>query len=264
MPDEYRRTIWQDFAAAASFLTTLPASLFRGAADAGPPDFSRASRAFPLVGVLVGLATGLVLLIANALGLPPLAAALLAVAAGILLTGALHEDGLADSFDGLAGGRTVERRLEIMRDSRIGTYGVLALIVSVGLRAALLAAYLPASPWRAVFALIAAEALGRAAIVWVWAKEPPARADGLAATLGTPGPDALGTALLSALVIGVVAGSLAAGIFASLIALAVAALATLTVADWSRRRIGGRTGDILGAAEQTTALAVLLALAAFR
>jgi adenosylcobinamide-GDP ribazoletransferase len=205
-----------------------------------------------------------VLLLASALHLPPLAAALLAVGATIALTGALHEDGLADTFDGLAGGRTIERRLEIMRDSRIGTYGVLALVLSVGLRVALLAAYLPASPWRGALALIAAEAIGRTAIVWLWSHEPPARPDGLAATLGAPERESMATALVLGTGISVVAGALAAGIFAALISLAAAALAAVLLAQWSRQRIGGRTGDILGAAEQLAALAALLALAAFR
>ncbi|MCX5514659.1 adenosylcobinamide-GDP ribazoletransferase [Kaistia algarum] len=258
-----RNVLGRDLAAATAFLTVVP-SMGDEAKSGQLPDFRRAARAFPLVGALVGAVGGIVLLLASALHLPPLAAALLAVVATIALTGALHEDGLADTFDGLAGGRTIERRLEIMRDSRIGTYGALALVLSVGLRVALLAAYLPASPWQGALALVATEAIGRTAIVWLWSNEPPARPDGLAATLGAPDQEAMGAALVIGAGIGMIAGSLTAGVFAALISLAAAALATVVTADWSRRRIGGRTGDILGAAEQLAALASLLALAAFR
>lgn len=250
--DGFRR----DIASSLAFLTVLP--LGNGAA----PDFRVASRAFPLVGALIGAAGGLVILLAAALGLPPLAVSLLGVGATIGLTGALHEDGLADTLDSLGGAGRAER-LEIMRDSRIGTYGVLGLIASVALRTVLLADWLPASPWQAALALVAMESVGRGAVVWLWASLPAARADGLAATLGAPDNDTRNMALVFATLIAVVAGFLAAGVMAILVALAAAALATATLAPWSRRHIGGRTGDILGAGEQAAALAFLLTLAAF-
>lgn len=264
MSERFESQIRTDFAAATGFLTILPFSWSMARTPDTPPDMTRAARAFPLVGACLGLAAGLVLVLADRLGLPPHGAALLSIAVTLALTGGLHEDGLADSFDGIAGGRTVERRLEIMRDSRIGTYGVLALVVSIGLRAALLAAYLPGHPWSGLFALIAAETISRAAMVHVWATEPAARPDGLASALGTPGGDTAALTRAVAAVMGAIAGTIAAGVFATLVALAAAALATTAIASWSRRRIGGRTGDVLGATQQAAAIAVLLALAAFR
>ena len=121
--------------AALMLLTRLPVRVARPMA---PAAFARAYGWFPAVGALVGAVGGLVLWGAGG-AVPPLAAALLAVAAQVLLTGGLHEDGLADVADGFGGGRDRERRLAIMRDSRIGTYGALALVLGVGLRVALLA-----------------------------------------------------------------------------------------------------------------------------
>jgi adenosylcobinamide-GDP ribazoletransferase len=128
-----------DVRMAIGFFTRLPLpSTLLGPADHSAPDFSRAARAVPLAGLVVGLLAGLVLWLADLAGLSTLVAALLAVLAATILTGGLHEDGLADTADGLgAFGRA--RRLEIMRDSRIGTFGVIALIGAYGLKTALLA-----------------------------------------------------------------------------------------------------------------------------
>lgn len=256
--DAFLRQIGAEIRQSAAFLTLLPLG-----GGSTLPDFHRAARCFPIVGALIGLAGGLILWLATALGLPPLASALLGVGATIALTGALHEDGLADVFDGFGGGRTAVARLEIMRDSRIGTFGVLALIGSVGLRVTLLADWLPEARWHAAFALISAEAVGRGAIVWIWASLPSSRPGGLAARLGAPGTETRGAALVLAAVIGIVAATLAGGLIAALVAVAAAALATLALAAWSRRMIGGQTGDVLGAGEQVAALAFLLALTAF-
>jgi len=251
--------IRREFLQCLSFLTILPV----GAAAAEAPDFSRAARAFPLVGAVIGACGGIVLIIATGLGLSPLVAALLGVGTTIVLTGALHEDGLADTIDGFGGGRTASERLEIMRDSRIGTFGVLALIGSVALRILIVADWLPESPWQAAMALVAAETVGRAAMVWLWASLPAARADGLAASLGAPDAEARGFALLIAAILGFVGAMLAAGVLAAFVALAAAALAIISFADWSRKRIGGQTGDVLGAGQQIAVAVFLLALAAF-
>src|ERR1700760_415860 len=128
------RDAWRDeFLAAFTFLTRLP--LGSAHTDVPPPSLADASGAFPLVGLVIGAIGGIAYAIASALALPALAAALIAIAATALITGALHEDGLADTADGFGGGATREMKLEIMRDSRIGTFGVLALIFSIGLRA---------------------------------------------------------------------------------------------------------------------------------
>ena len=254
--------IGRDIAVSLVFLTRIPPARL-GLDPAATPDLRAAVRMFPLAGALIGLAGAAVLLLGNALGLPPLATAVVAIAALAVLTGALHEDGLADTADGFGGGRTVASRLVIMRDSRIGSYGALALILSVLLKASLLAAFLPGRPLAAAAALVVAETVGRAAMVHQWAKLPPARPDGLAAGIGQPDDDTLTMALAAALVIGLIVGTIAGGPIAAIVALAAAMLATLGLSRLARRMIGGHTGDTLGATEQAAGLAALIALVAF-
>src|SRR5690606_31782388 len=144
---------------------------------AAPPHLAQAAWAFPLAGLVVGLAGAAVLALGGLAGLPAMLAALLAVGATILATGGLHEDGLADLADG-TGGATREKRLEIMRDSRIGSYGVLALILAVGLRAAAIAA-LFGQPWLAAAGMVGLAAASRAGMAAGLRLMPPARAGGL-------------------------------------------------------------------------------------
>lgn len=242
----------QDCLAALMFLTRLPVR-WRG--DWPDGLFARSTRAYPLVGALVGGAGALVLWLAWSLGLPPLPAALLAVTAQVLLTGGLHEDGLADTADGLGGGRDRDAKLAIMRDSRIGSYGVLALILGVGARVAVLGS-LPVEI--AAAGLIAAGAWSRALLPALLRLLPPARADGAGARAGRPDRHIVVTALLLGLAVAVallgpVAGPVGAG---------VALLAVLALAWLAQRLIGGQTGDILGGAQQIGEIALLLALAA--
>jgi adenosylcobinamide-GDP ribazoletransferase len=237
--------------AALGLLTRLPVpvngdrAMARGAA---------AAWAYPLAGAVVGGLGGAVHWFAVALGLPPTVAAGLTLAALVVITGALHEDGLADTADGLWGGWTPARRLEIMRDSRIGTYGVVALVLSLGLRAGALAA-LPGPA--ALPALIACGALSRAAMVTVWAALPPARRDGLSAGTGRPDPRAAALGLALALSIAATLCG-APGMVAALAALAGAGL----IGAIARAKIGGQTGDILGAAQQVAEIAALVVLVA--
>jgi adenosylcobinamide-GDP ribazoletransferase len=244
---------WNDVLTALAFLTRLP--LPEPEAD-GALDLARATRAMPLVGAAIGLCGGAVYWLSGALGLTPAIAGLLAVAATILVTGALHEDGLADTADGLFGGAEPARRLEIMRDSRTGAYGALALIFSVGLRAAALAAI--GAPGPAVAALIAAHALARALPSAVMAWVPLARDDGLAAGAGQPEFEHAWTALG----IGAAIAMLFLGFGAGLVAMLVAGLVGFAVIRLARARIGGYTGDILGAIEQLGEIAILLTAAA--
>jgi adenosylcobinamide-GDP ribazoletransferase len=244
---------WLDFVLALAFLTRLPAPF-------GTPPTDRALgpalRTAPLAGIVVGLIGAAVFWLAGAVGLPPALAALLAVGATIGATGALHEDGLADVADGFGGAFARARKLAIMRDSRTGAFGVLALILSVGLRAGALAVI--AAPVPALAALVAAHALSRAALPGIMAGLSPARADGLASDAGRPsGQDALAAAVL-----GLVVAILAAGFRDGLVAVAVAGLAAVLMAALARHQIGGYTGDVLGAAQQVGEAAVLLAAAA--
>ena len=244
---------WRDFALATTFLTRVP--LGRGLA-AEPGELARAARVMPLVGAGVGLGGGLVYAAADGLGLPPALAALLALGATVLITGALHEDGLADTADGFGGGAERARKLAIMRASDIGTYGVLAVVLSLALRAAALSAL--AEPGAVVLALIAAHGLARAALPPVMATLPPAREDGLAAGVGrVAAPHAWTAAGLGAAL-----AWLTLGLGSALVVLVLAAAAAALVARLARAQIGGMTGDVLGAVEQAVECAVLLGLVA--
>lgn len=239
---------------ALMLLTRLPAGQLKDPA----PSITASAWAFPLAGLAVGAGAALVFWGA-ALALPLPMAALLALIAQITLTGALHEDGLADLTDGVWGGQTLERRLDIMRDSRIGTYGTLALILSVALRWQALTYLAGQDLNAALLALIVLAMLSRVAPVALLALLPPARPDGLGhAAQAVPWSFvaiaaliALSPALLPALPL------LALGMV-----LAVQAGVILALAKLALRRLGGQTGDVLGAGQQLAEIAGLLTLAA--
>lgn len=234
--------------AALGFLTRIPV----GRHD---PDLDRAAPYFPLVGVVVGGA-GLAAWWATEPLLGPLAAAVVAVLTTVIVTGALHEDGLADTADGLWGGSTVQRRLEIMRDSRLGSYGALALGGDLLLRVALLA---PLGPTDAARVLLAGHVIGRAAPLVLAAWTPGARADGQGARLGRLRPAgalfAAGTVLVAAVLV-----VLPAWWWAPVV-LGAAAVPVLALRRAARRRIGGVTGDVMGAGVILTNLAVAAVVA---
>jgi adenosylcobinamide-GDP ribazoletransferase len=237
-----------DFRLALSFLTRIPVPL----ADAPRPNgLAHSMRLFPLVGALIGAMVGGIDLLAAKI-LPPWPSALLAVAFGLLLTGALHEDGLADCADGFGGGRDKEAKLAIMRDSRVGTYGALALILSVALRAAAIAQC--ANP---AGALIAAHALSRALLPGLMRVLPPASATGLAASAGTPAR----ADFLIALLIAVILSVPLLGIW-MIPVLGMTALAFGAMTALARRQIGGYSGDVLGALQQTCEILILLVILA--
>jgi adenosylcobinamide-GDP ribazoletransferase len=250
----------EDFLAALMFLTRLPLARWSSHDETAEVStvvtLASASWAFPLVGAVVSLIGGLVYLVALGLGLPILAAAFLAVATTAIVTGGLHEDGLADTADGL-GGRTRDAKLAIMRDSRTGVYGALALIFSVGLRVAALNQI--ADGWQVFGALIAAHALARGFLPAVMHSLEPARSDGLGADAGRPEQPVVFIAAGIALVVAL----LAAGIRAGLTAGVAAAAAVLVLAWLARRQLGGQTGDVLGAIEQGGEIAALLAIASW-
>ncbi len=229
---------------------------------AGPPPppgwAARAAWAWPLAGAAVGAAGAAALALAGGLALPALPGAILAVAAMALASGALHEDGLADFADGIGGGRDRDSRLRIMRDSRLGSYGALALLLMTLWRVAVLAA-LPSAGAIAGVIVVAASARWSAAILA--ALLPPANPDGQSAAAGRPSLRALGIGLLLCLGLAGLLLPAAAIVLPPLAALGAAA----TVALIARGRIGGQNGDALGAATQlaeAAGLAALLALAA--
>lgn len=245
----------RDSLLAARFLTRLPTGS-AGTIDDGRP-LSEAARAFPLVGLLVGLIAGSGLWVGGLLGLPPLLSALLGIGLGVLATGALHEDGLADTADGLGVGLGGSRddALAAMRDSRIGAFGTLALIFSVGIRAAALSGMYDDAA--ALVALIASAVLARATLPAIMAGFAPARQDGLGFGAGRPDTDGVATAAVLGILLALLLVGFQAGAAAALGAAAGAGL----LARFAARRLGGITGDVLGAAEQAAEIGALLALA---
>lgn len=242
---------WQDEARlAVGFLTRLP--IGRGA-PLEPGALARAAWAFPIAGILVGVIGGIAFAIGDRLGLPINAMALLAIAVTVLMTGGLHEDGLADTVDGLGGGTDREQALAIMRDGRTGAFGALALVLSVGLRVAALAA-LP-DVRVAVSALIAAHAVSRGLLPTLMLWLDPARSDGLGAEAGRPTPPGATAAAL----IGLVVALVALGIGRGILAMVLAGVAMMAMALLARRGIGGYTGDVLGASQQIGEIVMLLA-----
>ncbi|KQT11817.1 cobalamin biosynthesis protein CobS [Methylobacterium sp. Leaf399] len=250
-----------DLAACLRFYSRLPVPRLPGEGDPhGVPDFRTAPRMLPLAGLVLALPSGLVLLGAWALGLGPFLAATLAVAAGVLVTGALHEDGLADVADGFGGGATRERRLEIMRDSRIGAYGGVALMLSLALRIGALATLLDRIDAVAAVALVLAAALSRTAALYPLVALDPARPGGAGAAVGRPSRRTFGIAVVLGL--GLAGLSLPFGLPVAALALMVGgcALAAWGVAGLARRSIGGQTGDVVGACQQLAEIAALLGL----
>jgi adenosylcobinamide-GDP ribazoletransferase len=239
----------EELKAGVVFCTRLP--LLRATPISGNA-IARAAWAFPVAGVVVGIVGAIVYALAHKLGLPAWPAAALAVAATMLVTGCLHEDGLADTADGFGGGKTREQKLAIMRDSRIGVYGVCALIISLILRVGVLAS-LPGAH-AVVWALIASHAGARAAMPALMLVLPPARSDGLSFDAGQPP----GEAVAAAAVIGFLILAIGLHFGHGLLALIVLAVIVALVTWLATRQIGGQTGDVMGALEQISEIAVLL------
>ena len=231
-------------------LTRLPMGEIRGAV----PGMGASAWSWPFVGAAIGALAALAHALAVSAGVPPLLAACIAVLASVFATGGLHEDGLADLADGFGGGRTRERRLEIMRDSRIGSYGALALGFSLVIRISAIAAIPhPSIP----FALIALGAASRAPLPAALRLMPRARSDGL-------GSSAAGVSDQRALLAGLagLAALLAIGLVSGIITGLVIGLAATALGLLAKARIGGQTGDVLGAMQQTTELSGWICLSA--
>lgn len=225
-------------AVALQFLTRLPVPQI----PVVDGDLRRATAAFPLAGLLVGgIALAIWAAMEPLLGAP--VAAVSAVIMAVAVTGAFHEDGLADTFDGLWGGWDPERRIEIMRDSRIGTYGGCALVLSLLLRIALLA---QVDLGGAIRAILVGHVVGRAAILVQIRWLPPVADRGSGAQVAEPvGP--LGSAFALLTTLGVCVACLWQW---AAVPLVVALLGIAAIRRAARRRIGGLTGDVLGATQQ--------------
>lgn len=245
----------RDLKVALLFLTRFPVQLD---GTVTMRDLASAVHAFPLVGAIVGLLAGLAYATASLVGLPPLPSALIAIVTMIVLTGALHEDGLADTADGLGAGPDRDKALAIMADSRIGSFGTLALIVSVLGRLIALAPLW--EPRQVMAVLIAAAMTSRAMMPVVMLLQPSAKAGGLAAAAGRPDP----VRVMIGLFLAVAAAVAFLPPPTALAALLSAAGLSLLLATWLGRRLGGCTGDTLGAVQQAAELAFLLAIVSHR
>jgi len=249
--DTPAKQLLDDLRVAVAFLTRLPMPHPDGAVS---PNFARAHRLFPLVGAMIGATIGLVYVGLMEINVPPVGAAALSLGVGMLLTGALHEDGLADLADGLGGGRDKAAKLEIMRDSRLGTFGALALLVAFVAKVSALAAL----PRAAILpSLITAHAVARAPMTIMAMMMPNAREDGLSATAGMLDSATAVTAVVVALAIAFLVLPWAEALGSAL----TAAMAAFAVGVLAQRQIGGKTGDVLGGAEQVGETAILLLLA---
>ena len=238
------------FRTALSFLTRVPVPH----RDVTPADLAAAVGWFPAVGIVVGALTGITYAAAAQI-LPWTAAAVLAVIVGALLTGGFHEDGLGDTADAFGGGWSAEDVHRILKDSRQGTYGVLAIAAALIAKVSLLDVL---GPWAGALALVATHAGGRAIAVGLMGAGEPA-----------PSSDGLGAAYLRALAPGqvrvaVIVGTVTVTVILGVWVLGVilgGALVIAALLRMSRRRLGGLVGDVLGAAEQLGELVVLAAAA---
>jgi adenosylcobinamide-GDP ribazoletransferase len=241
------------FLGAVMFLTRIPVGkryVFRS------EDLPRSAVYFPIVGLIIGLLGGLVLFCAE-LFFPPVVAVLFCMGTTVAVTGALHEDGLADAMDGLLGGQEPQRRLEIMRDSRLGSYGAVALWFSLTAKVFVLTALLGEGIFQAVYALIVAQGLGRAATVTLLFSHPYVRNDqskaspfGNVVTLKEAMIALISPILVSFALLG----------NKSVLTLTVASVGTWAAGRYFRKKIGGITGDCLGAANQFIEVVCYLSL----
>jgi adenosylcobinamide-GDP ribazoletransferase len=258
---------WQrvaiDVARAVRFYSRIPLPALPFETEPhGVPDLRALAPVLPLAGAVIAVAPALVLAAALVLDLGPWLAAALSVAAMTLVTGAFHEDGLADTADGFGGGTRPDQRLAIMRDPRIGSFGGSALVLAFTLRIAALASLSDRlAPAEAALAVVIVAAVSRTAGLMPLARLPPARIDGTAYSLGRPSREGMWAAAALAAGIAILLG-LAADLPASGLALmmALSALAGHAMTQLSQRLIGGHSGDVAGAAQQVAEILALLGL----
>lgn len=240
---------------AVQFLTRIPTPELK---RFDPAWIQTSARYYPMVGMLVGTLSAAVLWGASQLA-SPLVAALLSIAASMALTGCFHEDGLADCADGIGGGATRERRLEIMKDSRLGTYGASVLFLNLMIRAACLATLIAVSPVLAAIAMICAQSFGRSAAVTAMTIMPYGGNPGMAKE-GNPDRTSAHNAII-AILIGIIPFVFLTPVMASAgLAVGMMVAAVPVLLAW--KYLGGRTGDVLGAVEQCFEIGFLLALGA--
>ena len=242
------KMIVDDLRAAIMLLTRLPVWAAKGG---DTPNLSRSTWAYPLVGMLVGTIGAVALFTAYSLGIGMILSVLIMITVMVLSTGAFHEDGLADTADGIGGGWTRERKLEIMRDSRIGTYGTVALLLSLGLRSAALVTI--SDIMLIMLSTVMAATISRAGIVILLFVMSPARSDGMGTVAENPPLLAVVTAMFFALLATqIMPHGMTAG--------AVGCIGLLLIYWMGKRHLDGYTGDLLGAGQQLVEIVILVTL----
>jgi adenosylcobinamide-GDP ribazoletransferase len=219
------------------------------------PNLSRMAMALPLTSVVIGLGPAAVLLALEWLNVPHYFAAAVAVAALVIVTGAMAEDALADAADGLFGAATIEERLSIMKDSRHGTYGVSAIVLLLLIRITAIGAI--ANPLAAAGVWLAATLMARSGALWLTVALPPARSGGAAATAGQVSRQAFGVGAVFMVVLSFVLAGFAVSVFGLIVAYGLGALVVWGWITLCRRLIGGQTGDLIGALQALIEVAVL-------
>lgn len=253
------RTIVYEIVGGLRFYSRVPI----GFAPHLPPMLSRLAPVLPLVSVLVGLVPAVLLVVLIWCGLPSIYAAGVAVVVSLILTGAMAEDALADSCDGLFGGPSPEVRLDIMRDSRHGTYGVCALVMLLLLRVFAVGGIAAIHPLAGAGAWLASGVIARSGSLWLPLRLPSARADGVSASAGRVSSPAFWVGMVIAAIVAIVLATPFASITGVAAALAVAVLVSLGWTAVCRRLIGGQTGDCVGALQALIEIGVLSTFFAF-
>jgi adenosylcobinamide-GDP ribazoletransferase len=225
------------------------------------PNLERMALTLPLTSIVIGIPPVAVLLILEWAGVPTFFAAVLAVAAMVIVTGAMSEDALADAADGLFGGPTIEQRLEIMKDSRHGTYGVCAITLLLGAR--IVAVGSVSSPLEAAAILLTAPLVARSGALWLSHALPAARSGGAAATAGQVSRRGFLLGLGVAAVVSVATAGFAVGVLGLAVAFSVGAFLAWGWTNLCRRLIGGQTGDLIGALQALLEIAALTAFMVF-
>ncbi len=225
------------------------------------PTLDRLVLTLPLVSVIVGIPPVALLLLLEWFGVPTFFAATMAVALSVILTGAMAEDALADAVDGLFGGRTIEQRLEIMKDSRHGTYGVCAIVALLLARVAAVGSI--SAPLEAAAILMTAPLIARSGALWLTLALPAARSGGAAATAGEVSPRNFAIGIAIAAVVSFATAGFSVGIAGLAVAFALAAVVAVGWATLCRRLIGGQTGDLIGALQALLEIAALTSFMIF-
>ncbi len=228
----------------------------------GELEFEKSAQYFGLAAIIVAIPSVVVFSVSSLIGFSPTITAVFTVITLVISTGALHEDALADVADGFGGGSTREKKLEIMRDSQIGTYGTCALILSIALQIACFIELI-SSLTVVEFALLvlAANIASTTVMVWPWASLPAARSEGgLSASHGIPSVETAKIASIVGFSIALVLLWMAVGLFSAIVSLAICWICMMAFSRLSRDQIGGHTGDSLGATKKLSELGLLLAL----